>query len=107
MVTIVLKSLCCLKISDGSEVWSVGMHVLGLRDAVMPCSDDARTDVALLSGLLGYTLACEHAVAPGDFVGDGFEQSFQVHNGEQPRIPPGNPMHNPYGCWRLEKLAQG
>jgi len=86
---------------NGREIYSVGMHVMGLRDAIMPCSGDPDDDVQMLGGLLGYTAVTPRQVVPGDYVGDGLTRSFLVRGCRRPALPLGAPMVNPYGYWRL------
>jgi hypothetical protein len=88
------------------DIWSVGMHVFGLCDAVIKRGEDDETACFDLTSFLGYTLLPEVVIADGDYAGD--------HEGSPPRFllrkeattfpPPGSPLHNPYGRWRLEPL---
>src|SRR5439155_24488470 len=40
---------------DSEEIWSVGMHCLGLRDAELPDPSDRQEGAFILHNLLGYT----------------------------------------------------
>jgi len=86
--------------ANGDNIYSVGMHVLGLRDAIMPRTGDREADACVLSSFLLYTIFC--GVADGDFIGDDKEPTHRVWGEDCDFPPPGTPMHNPYGCWRLE-----
>lgn len=56
--------------ASSDELYSVGMHVLGLRDAILPRTGDRETDACVLSSFLLYTICCDTAVADGDYLGD-------------------------------------
>ncbi len=85
-------------------IYSVGMHVLGIRDAVMSQTDDREADAIVLNSFLLYTIFCGTDMADGDLVGDSDEPTHRVRGQDCDFPPAGTPMHNPYGCWRLEEL---
>ncbi len=90
--------------ANGDNIYSVGMHVLGLRDAMLVRTGDREADAGVLSSFLLYTIFCGMGVADGDFIGDAEEPTHRVWGEDCSFPPPGTPMHNPYGCWRLEVL---
>jgi len=92
--------------ANTKNLYSVGMHVLGIRDAVMALTGDREADNIVLNSFLLYTIFCGTDIADGDFVGDSDEATRRLR-GENCDFPPaGTPMHNPYGCWRLEVLSE-
>ncbi len=93
--------------SYGNEqnIYSVGMHVLGIRDAVMTRTGDREADDIVLNSFLLYTIFCGFDMTDGDLVGDSEEATHRVREHDCDFPPAGTPMHNPYGCWRLEVLA--
>jgi len=90
--------------ANRGKLYSVGMHVLGLRDAVLPRTGDRDTDACVLSSFLLYTICCGEAVTDGDYIGDAEAPTHRVWGADCDFPPSGTPMHNPYGCWRLEVL---
>jgi hypothetical protein len=82
------------------------MHVFGLCDAVIGrCGDDEAACLDLTS-FLGYTLLPEVVIADGDYAGDyeGSPPRFLLRKEATTFPPPGSPLHNPYGRWRLEPI---
>ena len=41
----------------------------------------------------------------GEYIGDEQAPTHRVWCGDCSFPPSGTPMHNPYGCWRLEELG--
>lgn len=89
------------RVGSSGEIWSVGMHTIGFRDAVLVRTGDDLVDDPTLAGFLEYSLRPVHPVADGDYVGDGNGPTFQVYKEPCRRFRPGSPLHNPYGSWRL------
>jgi len=90
--------------SADDEVYSVGMHILGLRDAIVPATGNYEYDARTLHSFLGYTAFSGATVAEGEIVGDVVLPTFRVHSQAEDRFPSDAPMFNPYGRWRLEPL---
>jgi hypothetical protein len=86
------------------ELWSIGMHVFGLRDAVLARSDDDEADFHSLLSFLGYSFAPAAPIVEGDLAGDEQAPQFRVLKETAHRAPSGSPLHNPYGQWRLVAL---
>lgn len=86
------------------EVYSLGAHVLGLRDAVAPRTEDDEFDHFIIHNFLGYTYQSGQTVNDGDLLGDEESAMFQVRREPFTRFPPGSPLHNPYGQWRLQPV---
>ncbi len=83
------------------EVYSVGMQVLGMRDAVVPRTGDDRADDFQLRNFLGFTLQSGEPLADGDLLGSEEAPMFRLKKEECTHFEPGNPFHNPFGQWRL------
>ena len=86
------------------ELQSVGMQMIGLRDAVIPQTGDRNSDYEMLNDFLEYSLISGVAIAHGDFVGDEGGPRYRLRREASPLFPPGSPLHNPYGQWRLKPL---
>ncbi len=90
--------------ASGDKLYSVGMHVLGLRDAILPQTGDRDADACVLSSFLLYTICSGVAVGDGEYIGDDQAPTHRVWIGDCSFPPSGTPMHNPYGNWRLEAV---
>lgn len=88
------------------EVWSLGMHVIGLRDAVLARSSDAESDGADLNEFLLYSCDPDWAIGEGDLVGDETGPRYRLSRESATLVPEDSPLHNPYGRWRLQPLAK-
>lgn len=87
------------------EIYTTGMHVLGLRDGIMTRSGDDRRDWTVLNNFLGFTFQGDEPVADGDLLGE--EETgpeFRVAKEPCETFPVGTPFYNPYGMWRLEAV---
>jgi hypothetical protein len=84
---------------DG-DVWTMGMHVLGLRDVVMKRADLEVCDGDIVE-VIRYLCRGEKPVADGHLLADLCGTRFQVFEEECLEIPAGSPMHNPFGQLRL------
>jgi hypothetical protein len=86
----------------GNDVmYSVGMHVLGFRDAVIPATGDDEYDQRTLHSFLGYTAFSGAKIGDGDMVGDPVLPTFRAHMQADDCFPSDAPMFNSYGRWRL------
>src|SRR5207253_10702889 len=86
-----------------AEVWTMGMHVLGLRDIVMK-----REDVELggfdIVEVIRYLAREEKPVEDGHVLADLDGPRFRVAAQDSPAHAPGGPMHNPFGRLKLVSL---
>jgi len=87
------------------EIYSLGMHVLGFRDAVLPATGDHEFDARTLHSFLGFTAFSGAKLKPGEVVGDPLLPTFCVHAQVDDRVEASAPMFNPYGRWHLERLS--
>ena len=83
------------------EIYSVGMHILGFRDAVIPATGNDEYDFRSLHSFLGYTAFSGATIEDGDVVRDAVLPTYHTHSGPDDRFPVDAPMFNPYGRWRL------
>lgn len=86
-------------------VFSTGMHCLGYRDAELPDPTDPRAQAMMLHEFLGYTYQSGAAIVDGDPIGGPDGPEFVLRHVDCTRFPKDMPWHNPYGVWRLEKVA--
>ncbi|MCI0333020.1 MAG: hypothetical protein L0228_07345 [Planctomycetes bacterium] len=93
-----------MAVRSEEEVYSMGMHVLGLRDAVIPSTGNAEFDSRTLHSFLGYTAFSGAQLKDGELVGDVVLPTFRVYSQTDDRAPETAPMFNPYGRWRLERI---
>ena len=86
-----------------TDVWTMGMHVLGLRDIVMK-----RTDVEVggfdIVEVIRYVCASEKPVDDGHLIADLDGPRFQVRAQDSPKDLAGSPMHNPFGRLKLVSM---
>jgi hypothetical protein len=83
-----------------TDVWTMGMHVLGLRDVVMKRADLESGDFDIIE-VIRYVCRGEKPVADGHLLADLHGPRFQVFEEECMKMPAGSPMHNPFGRLRL------
>ena len=89
------------------EIWSIGMHVLGYRDAVMARSAEGEeADYYLLHNFLAYSYRSGRTIDSGDVLGD-FEAAHHQVFSESDTLLPAGPMQNPHGRWRLVPANAG
>jgi len=95
--------------SKKKQISSVGMHVFGCRDLIIPDSGNERRDSEILQ-----QLATRLLHSPDDFEANPVEDvpeladsipelaDWRIRHDNHQVAPPNSPMHNPFGCWRLE-----
>ncbi len=87
------------------DMFSFGMHCLGLRDCRLPDPPEDQNAAAFaIHNFLGYTYQSGAIVTDGDALGSPDRPMFRVFQEPFTRAPAGTPMYNPYGVWRLEPL---
>lgn len=92
-------------VHSDKEVYSVGMHILGFRDAIIPRTGRDELDFRTLHSFLGYTAFSGKTLKDGELVGDTLLPSFKVRAEPHDRVPASAPMFNPYGQWRLTPVG--
>ncbi len=88
-------------VSSESEVYSLGMHILGFRDAIIPSTGNSEYDSRTLHSFLGYTAFSGAAIEDGELFGDAVLPTFRAYSQPDDRVPEDAPMFNPHGRWRL------
>jgi hypothetical protein len=83
-----------------TDVWTMGMHVLGLRDVVMKRADLESGDGDIIE-VVRYLCRGEKPVVDGDLLADLGGPRFQVFAEKCLEMPADSPMHNPFGRLRL------
>jgi hypothetical protein len=91
-------------VRSDTEIYSLGMHVLGFRDAIIPATGDSEFDSRTLHSFLGFTAFSGAKLRDGEVVGDSVLPTFQVRSQADDRVPADAPMFNPFGRWRLERI---
>lgn len=86
-----------------ADVWTMGMHVLGLRDVVMKRSDIERDGFDIIE-VIRYLARGEKPIDDGHVIADLGGPRFRVALQDGSEAPAGSPMHNPYGRLRLVSM---
>jgi hypothetical protein len=86
-----------------TELWTMGMHVLGLRDIVMQRADveDGGFDIV---EVIRYLARGDKPVSDGHVIADLDGPRFQAFHAESPARFEGSPMHNPFGRLKLVSM---
>ncbi len=91
---------------DDEELWSCGMHCLGLRDVEMFAPPDREWGGFFLHNFLGYVYQSGNLVLDGEALGDDEAAMYRVRIVPCTRFASDTPFHNPYGIMRLEKIDE-
>jgi hypothetical protein len=86
-----------------SDMWTMGMHVLGQRDIVMKRSD-VEADGFDIVDVIRYLAADEKRVGDGHLIADLDGPRFRTVDQDDTEGPKGSPMYNPFGRLRLVSL---
>jgi hypothetical protein len=86
-----------------TEVWTMGMHVLGLRDVVMKRADADADDRSIIE-VIRYLARGEKPIDDGHVLADLNGPRFQAFAQPSPEGPAGSPMHNPFGRLKLVNM---
>ncbi len=81
-----------------TDVYTMGMHVLGLRDVVMKRVDADGFDII---EVIRYLSRGEKPIEDGHVLADLNGPRFQVFTTASAEMPPGSPLHNPFGRLKL------
>jgi hypothetical protein len=85
------------------EVWTIGMHVLGLRDIVMKRADIEVEGFDIVE-VIRYLSAGDKPIEDGHILGDLDGPRFQAFTQDCAQKLKGSPMYNPFGCLKLVSL---
>lgn len=86
-----------------AEVWTMGMHTLGLRDIIMKRADADAQESAIID-IIRYLCEGEKPVENGHVIADLEGPRFQAFVQESPETPEGSPMFNPFGRLKLVSM---
>jgi hypothetical protein len=84
-----------------TDVWTMGMHALGLRDIVMQRADADRFDII---EVIRYVCRSDKPIDDGHVLADLEGPRFQAQVQESAEVPRGSPMHNPFGRLKLVSM---
>ena len=90
-------------VSGRTEVYTIGMHALGLCDVVMKRADAESDDFGIID-VIRYLARSEKPVADGHLFADLDGPRFQAIAQNSDDSPVGSPMHNPFGQWKLVSM---
>ena len=90
-------------VSGREQVWTMGMHVLGLRDIVMKRTD-ADTDGFDIVEVIRYLCRSEKPVEDGHLLADLNGPRFQAFTQSGVDTHIGSPLYNPFGRLKLVSL---
>jgi hypothetical protein len=97
-------SFAFVSIVGGREqAWTMGMHVLGLRDIVMKRTDADTDDFGIID-VLRYMCRCEKPVEDGHVLADLNGPRFRAVTQGSAEELVGSPMHNPFGRLKLVSM---
>lgn len=82
------------------EVWTMGMHVLGKPDLVMPRAD-ADADQDAIIETLRYVCTGEKPIDDGHILVDEHGPRYQIRTAPADQFNSDSPMHNPFGRLKL------
>jgi hypothetical protein len=86
-----------------AEVWTMGMHVLGLRDLVMKRTDVEAEGFDIID-MIRYLSRGEKPIDDGHLIADLDGPRFQAFTQDSAPGPVGSPMHNPFGRLKLVSM---
>jgi hypothetical protein len=90
-------------ISGQADVWTMGMHVLGLRDVIMKKADLEKNDVDIID-MIRYLAEGEQLVDDGHIIADMNGPKFRAFAEESEEKLTGSPMYNPLGRLKLVSM---
>jgi hypothetical protein len=86
-----------------ADVYTMGMHVLGLRDIVMKRAD-VEADGFDIIEVVRYVAQGDKPIDNGHVLGDLDGPRFRVFTADSPAGLAGSPMHNPFGRLKLVSM---
>jgi hypothetical protein len=90
-------------VSGQVDVWTMGMHVMGLRDIVMKRADIEAVGLDIIE-VIRYLCRGEKPVEDGHVIADLNGPRFQAFTQDSPQDLAGSPMHNPFGRLQLVSM---
>jgi hypothetical protein len=86
-----------------ADVYSMGMHVLGLRDVVMKHADGEAEDFGIVE-VIRYLARSDKPVDNGHILADLDGPRFKAFTQDSARELVGSPLHNPFGRLKLVSM---
>jgi hypothetical protein len=86
-----------------TEVWTMGMHVLGLCEIVMKRTDLEADDFDIID-VIRYMSNSDKPIGDGHVIADLDGPRFQAFIQDSPKELAQSPMHNPFGRLKLVSL---
>jgi hypothetical protein len=86
-----------------ADTWTMGMHVLGLRDVVMKRADVEAEGFDIIE-VIRYLSRGEKPIDDGHVIADLDGPRFQAFTQDSPKGLVGSPMHNPFGRLKLVSI---
>jgi hypothetical protein len=86
-----------------SDVWTMGMHTIGMRDIVMKRTDIEAGGFDIVE-VIRYLSGGDKPVDDGHIIADLDGPRFKAVAQGCTEAPVGSPMYNPYGCLKLVSL---
>jgi hypothetical protein len=86
-----------------ADVWTMGMHVLGLRDVVMKRADIEEGGFDIVE-VIRYLSRGEKPIDDGHIIADLGGPRFRAFTQESAAELAGSPMHNPFGRLKLVSM---
>jgi hypothetical protein len=86
-----------------ADVWTMGMHALGLRDVIMKRADHDASDFNIIE-VLRYVCRSEKPIDNGHVLADLNGPRFQIFAESAPNQLAGSPLHNPFGRLKLVSM---
>jgi hypothetical protein len=90
-------------VQGSAEVWTMGMHALGLRDVVMKRSDMEVGGFDIVE-MIRYLARGEKPIRDGHVIADLDGPRFRVSTQDAPADLARSPMHNPFGRLKLVSM---
>lgn len=85
------------------DVWTMGMHVLGLRDIVMKRTDVESGGFDIIE-VIRYVSRGDKPIGDGHIIADLDGPQFQAFTQDSPREMTASPMYNPFGRLKLVSM---
>jgi hypothetical protein len=90
-------------VAGQTDVYTMGMHVLGLRDIVMKRADLDADDFDIID-VIRYLARGDKPVGDGHVIADLSKVRFQCFTQPSSERLAGTPMHNPFGRLKLVSI---
>lgn len=89
------------------ELWTTGMHVLGLPDLAMNSLDHQNeADKDTMIEVIRYLCEAARPIGDGHVLADEDGARFRVVSSTGHAFEPGSPMHNPWGRFQLVTMKE-